>query len=331
MLLGVVDELLFVAADVGLELGHALLEEVAGAGVRLGLLLKVREDERVGDGVHHLRGHLRVGVSEIDVDEARVLGVRAGPRLLDGFNFEPRLEEVDVGVEPLRLDQVFACGGRGDRARQRQLIRLLRLLLLRRLLLQPHHAQEVLPGRALLPRARVQERRVVFEVECFNDAPEESGTRQVLELRVEVGRVARRVVDDDHAALAGASARRVVLEVDLHARPGRIDVGLLRDVDRRRHRRGQRDPDDQPQVLADGAQVLADVVLLTLFTGAVIASVMRRWQRRVTYRSVKLSRLGEAEYVILVFHNISPGQRMNAGGGDQKHAKSVPRVEGSYF
>jgi membrane-associated phospholipid phosphatase len=37
--LGVVDEALLVVADVGLQLGHALLEEVSGGGVRLGLLL----------------------------------------------------------------------------------------------------------------------------------------------------------------------------------------------------------------------------------------------------------------------------------------------------
>jgi hypothetical protein len=234
-----------------------------------------------------------------DVDQARVFVVRGGARLLDRLDLQAGLEEADEGVELLGLYEVFAGRGGRDRAGERKLAGLAPVFHLGRPLLQTGHPEEVLPDGAALPGGGVEESLVVLEVERLDHTAQEALAREVLELGVEVGRVGRLRVDDDGGAVLTRARGGVGLEVHLHARLRRVDVRLLRDVDGRARRGDQRQTDDQPEVLAHRAQVLAEVVLVRALHVAVagVGAVggERRGRGRCGLRPLEVVRLRERE------------------------------------
>src|SRR5213082_3487602 len=108
MILCVIDETLFAFTNLALQFGDAFLEKVAGVRIVLSLLLEVRKNKSVRDGIDYFGCDLGIRVVERDVDQARVARVRTNASLFHRLDFETCLQSVDIGLESPGFRQIFA-------------------------------------------------------------------------------------------------------------------------------------------------------------------------------------------------------------------------------
>src|SRR5947209_11555960 len=180
------------------------------------------------------------------------------------------------------------------------------------LIAEAEHALNAVPGRTFIKGLRVKKRLIVFKVQRFDYAAEESCAGEDLKLSVEVSRVLIWSVKDDGVALYRTQCGIVNLQINLHSRSCLKDIGLTRHVDGRQHRYQQDDAHHQPYVLAYGAPVFAKPCvtaaarLKRVFAHVSIVLPERRLHERLAGVAVSMNERGGFCWSGRFFHHITP-------------------------